>query len=163
MKILLVRPSANKNIATISNLFFGEPLGIECVSTIFKEQGHEVKVLDFMAESQRNYKKYVLEFEPDIIGFTSQCSDVVNILATAKETNKGQIMTKGHTSSVFLSRYSVTRSSSVFFASGWLSIHSRIAFLVWVSFILSPVCVSAADTVYGILDPLLCYLEIPLV
>ncbi len=88
MRILLVRPSANKNIATISNLFFGEPLGIECVSTIFKEQGHEVKVLDFMAESQRNYKKYVLEFSPDIIGFTSQCSDVVNILATAKETKK---------------------------------------------------------------------------
>lgn len=88
MKVLLVRPRANKNIATISNLFFGEPLGIECVSTILKEQGHEVKSLDFMAESQRHYKKYISEFAPDVVGFTSQCSDVVNILKMAKQTKQ---------------------------------------------------------------------------
>ena len=42
MKVLLVRPEINRNITTVKNFLFGEPLGIEVVSTIFKEQGHEV-------------------------------------------------------------------------------------------------------------------------
>ena len=85
MKIFLVRPNLNKNITTIRNFMFGEPLGIECLSTIFKEQGHEVEVLDFMAESKKNFKKYILSYKPDIVGFTSQCSDIANILILARE------------------------------------------------------------------------------
>ncbi len=88
MKVLLVRPEINRNITTVKNFLFGEPLGIEVVSTIFKEQGHEVELLDFMVESKKNFEKYVREFKPDIIGFTSQCSDVTNILLMAKEVKK---------------------------------------------------------------------------
>ena len=83
MKFLLVRPNINKKIITVKNIMFGEPLGIECVSTILKEQGHEVLVADFMAESKRNFKRYLQEFKPDVVGFTSQCSDVNNILIMA--------------------------------------------------------------------------------
>ena len=77
---------------------FGEPLGIECLSTIFKEQGHEVMLVDFMAEPKKNLKKYILDYGPDIVGFTSQCSDIVNILLMASEVksiNKNIIVLAG--------------------------------------------------------------------
>ncbi|MCL2873386.1 MAG: cobalamin-dependent protein [Defluviitaleaceae bacterium] len=88
MKVFLVRPNLNKEITTVRNFMFGEPLGIECVSTIFKEQGHEVVILDFMAESKRNFKKYIEKYDPDIIGFTSQCSDITNIKILAEEVKQ---------------------------------------------------------------------------
>ena len=59
MKVLLVRPHINKKITTVKKFMFGEPMGIECVSTILKEQGHHVLLVDFMAESHRNLKKYI--------------------------------------------------------------------------------------------------------
>ena len=37
MKALLVRPWVNENITTVKNFLFGEPMGIECISTILKE------------------------------------------------------------------------------------------------------------------------------
>ena len=40
MKVLLVRPSLNKKTTTVRNFMFGEPIGIECVSTILKELKH---------------------------------------------------------------------------------------------------------------------------
>jgi len=88
MKVLLVRPNINKKITTVRNFMFGEPLGVECVSTIFKEQGHDVTILDFMAESKRNFKRYIKEYNPDIVGFTSQCSDITNILIMAREVKQ---------------------------------------------------------------------------
>ena len=42
MRVLLVRPHINKKITTVKKFMFGEPMGIECVSTILKEIGHEV-------------------------------------------------------------------------------------------------------------------------
>ena len=57
MRVLLVRPHINKKITTVKKFMFGEPMGIECVSTILKEIGHEVLLVDFMAESHKNLKK----------------------------------------------------------------------------------------------------------
>jgi len=98
MKIFLVRPYLNKNIPTVRNFMFGEPIGIECLSTILKEQGHEVILLDFMAESERNFEEYIHKHNPDIIGFTSQCSDIGNVLVMAnrvKQINKEIIVLAG--------------------------------------------------------------------
>ena len=36
--------------------------------------------VDFMAESHRNLKKYIKKFKPDVVGLTSQCSDITNLL-----------------------------------------------------------------------------------
>lgn len=88
MRVLLVRPHINKKITTVKKFMFGEPLGIECVTTILKEIGHEVLLVDFMAESHRNLKKYIKTFRPDVVGFTSQCSDITNVLYLARETKK---------------------------------------------------------------------------
>ena len=58
MRVLLVRPNLNKKTTTVKNFLFGEPLGIECVSTILKEIGHEVLLIDLLVESKRNFKIY---------------------------------------------------------------------------------------------------------
>lgn len=88
MRILLVRPWVNKKITTVKNFLFGEPLGIECVSTILKEQGHEVLLADFMAEENGSMKDYLKSFKPDVVGITSQCTDVENVILIAKITKK---------------------------------------------------------------------------
>ena len=86
MRALLVRPHINKKITTVKKFMFGEPMGIECVSTILKEIGHEVLLVDFMAESHRKLRKYIKKFKPDVVGFTSQCSDITNVLYLAEKT-----------------------------------------------------------------------------
>lgn len=88
MKVLLIRPHINKKITTVKKFMFGEPMGIECVSTILKEQGHNVLLVDFMAESHRHLKKYIKKFKPDVVGLTSQCSDITNVLYLAEKTKK---------------------------------------------------------------------------
>lgn len=88
MKILLIRPHINKKITTVKKFMFGEPMGIECVSTILKEQGHEVLLVDFMAESKNHLKKYVKRFQPDVVGLTSQCSDISNVLYLAEKVKQ---------------------------------------------------------------------------
>lgn len=85
MKILLIRPWVNKKITTVKNFLFGEPLGIECVSTILKEQGNEVLLADFMVEQNAKVSTYLESFKPDIVGITSQCTDVENVLEIAKQ------------------------------------------------------------------------------
>ncbi len=86
MRVLLIRPWLNENITSIRNFFFGEPLGIACVSTILKEQNHKVLLVDFMADEKNSLEYYLQNFKPDIVGITSQCSDVVNVSKIAKMT-----------------------------------------------------------------------------
>ena len=88
MKILLIRPWVNKNITTVKNFMFGEPLGIECVSAILKELGHEILLIDFMAEKKAKLIPYLEQFAPDIVGITSQCTDVDNVLKIALQTKQ---------------------------------------------------------------------------
>ena len=98
MRILLIRPWVNENITTVKNFMFGEPLGIECVSTILKELGHEVLLVDFMAEKRAEIVPYLEQFGPDVVGITSQCTDVENVLKIASQTkqfNEGIIVLVG--------------------------------------------------------------------
>lgn len=86
LKILLIRPWVNTKVATVRNFLFGEPLGIECVATILKEQGHEVLLVDFMVEERGSMTKYLTSFQPNVVGITSQCTDVENVLHIAQIT-----------------------------------------------------------------------------
>lgn len=88
MRVLLIRPHINKKITTVKKIMFGEPMGIECVSTILKELGHESMIVDFMAESRHNLKKYIKKFKPDVVGLTSQCGDITNVLYLAEKVKK---------------------------------------------------------------------------
>lgn len=88
MRVLLIRPWVNKKITTVKNFLFGEPLGIECVSTILKEQGHEVLLADFMVEHSAKVEDYLQNFDPQVVGITSQCTDVENVLGIAQIVKK---------------------------------------------------------------------------
>lgn len=88
MRVLLVRPSLNKKTTTVRNFMFGEPIGIECVSTILKELKHNVLLVDLLVEKERKFIKYLKEFKPDVVGFTSQCTDIDNILYLADKVKK---------------------------------------------------------------------------
>ncbi|PKM55102.1 MAG: B12-binding domain-containing radical SAM protein, partial [Firmicutes bacterium HGW-Firmicutes-3] len=88
MRVLLIRPWVNKNITTVKNFLFGEPLGIECVSTVLKELGHEVLLLDCMIEKNASIKQYLSIYRPDMVGITSQCTDVENVLKIADIVKK---------------------------------------------------------------------------
>lgn len=73
-------------------------MGIECVTTILEKLGHKVLLVDFMAESIRHFKKYMKEFQPDVVGLTSQCSDITNVLylvEKVKEMNHNIIVIVG--------------------------------------------------------------------
>ena len=86
MRVLLVRPWVNEKITTVKNFLFGEPLGVECVTTILKEQGHKVILTDFMAEPKGSLIHYIKRFKPQVVGITSQCTDVENVLKIAEMT-----------------------------------------------------------------------------
>ena len=85
MRILLIRPHINKKITTVKKIMFGEPMGIECVYTILKDLGHEVLIVDFMAESKKHLHRYLKKFNPHVVGLTSQCSDISNVLYLAEK------------------------------------------------------------------------------
>ncbi len=84
MRVLLVRPWVNTKITTVKNFLFGEPLGIECVSAILKEQGHQTVLADFMAEPKGSLLSYLRRVKPQVVGITSQCTDVENVLRIAR-------------------------------------------------------------------------------
>lgn len=85
MRVLLIRPHINKKITSVKKFMLGEPMGIECVTTILEELGHQVLLVDFMAESVRHLKKYMNDFKPEVVGLTSQCSDITNVLYLAEK------------------------------------------------------------------------------
>ena len=88
MKVLLVRPDTSKKSISIRNFMFGEPLGIECVSTILKSLKHDVKFIDLMIDSISKYKKLLKKYKPDVVGITSGCTDIDNVIKTADITKR---------------------------------------------------------------------------
>jgi radical SAM superfamily enzyme YgiQ (UPF0313 family) len=84
MKVLLMRPWVNNKITTVKNFLFGEPLGIECVATVLKELGHQILLVDLMLEKKATVEQYLRDFQPDVVGVTSQCTDVENVLKIAR-------------------------------------------------------------------------------
>ena len=83
MKILLIRPDTSKKSISIRNFMFGEPLGIESVSRILKEQKHDVLFMDLMIDSISKYKKILKKYKPDVVGITSGCTDILNVIKIA--------------------------------------------------------------------------------
>lgn len=83
MKILLVRPGRRKQAITLGEFMYGEPLGLESVFALLKEE-HELKVLDLMV-GKEDLLTICVSYRPDVIGFTSLCIDVPAVLDLAKQ------------------------------------------------------------------------------
>lgn len=86
MRILLVRPPRIKQAVTLGEMMFCEPLGLECLYKVLKED-HRVEILDLMVTGE-NFSRTLKEFKPDIVGITSLCIDVNNVVKLAKEAKE---------------------------------------------------------------------------
>lgn len=81
MNILLIRPPRPSRAITIGEFMFCEPLGLEAVYGVLKKK-HDVSLLDMMVE-QVDLAKYLTVHRPDVVGITSLCIDVTNVLELA--------------------------------------------------------------------------------
>lgn len=86
MRTLLVRPPRIKQAITLSDFMFAEPLGLEMIYGVIKNE-NEVEIFDMMIETKTLTDK-LKEYNPTIVGITSLCIDVNKVLDLAKETKK---------------------------------------------------------------------------
>jgi hopanoid C-3 methylase len=86
LKILLVRPSRIKQAVTLGEFMFSEPIGLEIIYAILKDD-HDVKILDLMVRGE-SFEEVCCEFKPDVVGITSLCIDVNMLLDIARRAKK---------------------------------------------------------------------------
>ena len=84
MRILLVRPPRIKQAITVSNFMFSEPLGLEMIYGVFKRE-HTVEIFDMMVE-EISIEEKITSFQPDMIGLSSLCIDVLKVKLSAEES-----------------------------------------------------------------------------
>ena len=82
MRILLVRPPRIKKAITIGEFMFCEPIGLEGLYAILKKD-HTVRILDMMIDKV-DIVDECMTWKPDIVGLTSLCVDVTNVLTIAR-------------------------------------------------------------------------------
>lgn len=102
MKILLVRPPRIKQSVTLGELMFCEPIGLEMVYNVLKED-HEVRILDLMIKGEDLIRE-CKDFRPDVVGITSLCIDVNQVKELAgrvKEFNRSILTLAGGTQAFF--------------------------------------------------------------
>jgi len=83
MRILLIRPPRIRQAITLSDFMYSEPIGLEILVTILKNK-HTVEIFDKMCDSQSIHAK-LEAFNPDIVGVTSLCIDVVEVLRLTEQ------------------------------------------------------------------------------
>lgn len=83
MKILLVRPPRIKQAITLSDFMFAEPLGLEMIYGQLEEH-HTVEIFDMMVEKGSLTHK-MAKYLPDVVGITSLCIDVFEVLNLCRE------------------------------------------------------------------------------
>lgn len=83
MKILLVRPPRIKQAITLSDFMFAEPLGLEMIYGQLEEH-YQVEIFDMMVEKGSLTRK-MAKYLPDVVGITSLCIDVFEVLNLCRE------------------------------------------------------------------------------
>lgn len=86
MRILLVRPPRIKQAITLSDFMFSEPIGLEMVYGVLKED-HVVEIFDMMIE-EISLSEKINSYKPDVVGITSLCIDVNKVLGLCTEAKK---------------------------------------------------------------------------
>src|SRR3989441_1189345 len=101
MRVLLVHPSA----LMYSELYLRlEPLGLERVAAAVRTAGHDVRLLDLQIFTHDDYRRELVEFKPEAVGFSlNYLANVPEVIDLAKETRRRApdcfIMVGGHSGS----------------------------------------------------------------
>jgi radical SAM superfamily enzyme YgiQ (UPF0313 family) len=83
MRILLVRPPRIKQAITIGEFMFCEPVGLESVYRVLAPD-NTVRIHDMMVNNT-DIVAECISWKPDVVGLTSLCVDVNNVLALARQ------------------------------------------------------------------------------
>ena len=81
-----------------------EPLGLELVAAACREAGHDVRIIDLQAETQRDYFRIIDQWQPDAVAYScNYLANVPEILDLAKATRaklpKSLLVVGGHSAS----------------------------------------------------------------
>jgi hopanoid C-3 methylase len=101
MKLLAVHPSCLMYSKIYLRL---EPLGLELVAAACLEAGHDVRIIDLQAETERDYFRIIDQWQPDAVAYScNYLANVPEILDLAKATRaklpKSLIVVGGHSAS----------------------------------------------------------------
>ena len=86
LRVLLVRPPRMKQAITLGEFMFSEPIGLECIYGILKDD-YEVKIVDLMVEGESLLMECI-NWRPQVVGFTSLCVDVFMVRELAKQVKE---------------------------------------------------------------------------
>jgi hopanoid C-3 methylase len=101
MRVLLVHPSA----LMYSELYLRlEPVGLERVATAVRAAGHDVRLLDLQVFTHDDYRREIVDFTPQAVGFSlNYLANVPEVIDLAKETRRRApdcfVMVGGHSGS----------------------------------------------------------------
>src|ERR1700733_65606 len=101
MKLLAVHPSCLMYSKIYLRL---EPLGLELVASAARGAGHDVRLIDLQAETQKDYFRWIRTWSPEAIVFScNYLANVPEIIDLAKATRKllpeALMMVGGHSAS----------------------------------------------------------------
>ncbi len=87
-KIALIDPIDFRYKWRISTHHIWEPLGIECIGSLLKKEGYNVKIFQQQYLSNDEFLKKILVYRPELVGFTSYSFNFHHALNLAKEIKK---------------------------------------------------------------------------
>jgi hopanoid C-3 methylase HpnR len=101
MKLLAVHPSSLMYSKIYLRL---EPLGLELVAAACRGAGHDVRIIDLQAETQKDYFRMIDQWQPDAVAYScNYLANVPEILDLAKATRaklpKCLLVVGGHSAS----------------------------------------------------------------
>ncbi|MHA1848910.1 MAG: B12-binding domain-containing radical SAM protein [Promethearchaeota archaeon] len=90
MKILLIFPNLRLRKNPFYFIHFHQPLGIAYIASVLREAGHEIMVIDALAENLvfKQIKKRIIRFDPEIIGISSNISNSYSACVLASEIRR---------------------------------------------------------------------------
>ena len=62
-KVLLINPEESRTIWTLSGIIDDEPLDLEMVYTVLKQNNIEVKIFDIQRDASKTIKEYIREYK----------------------------------------------------------------------------------------------------
>lgn len=101
MKVFLVHPSTLMYAEVYLRL---EPLGLECIAAAVRNAGHEVRLMDLQVFNHADFKRELLKFRPDAVGFSlnylANVPEVIDLAKMVKDQLKDTfVFTGGHSGS----------------------------------------------------------------
>jgi anaerobic magnesium-protoporphyrin IX monomethyl ester cyclase len=97
LKLLLVNPSQIEIYGKVTAPSY-LPLGLAYLGAFARNLGHDVKILDIDAEKRKKFHDFVIEFNPDYIGFTATTptfNNAISLIRQARAISSAKIILGG--------------------------------------------------------------------